>query len=181
MGKVRMVAALTVLAALAAGCGGSDGDAAGGGGGDINIGAWYPLSGPQASSGTPQQVGASVFFKKFNADGGVNGTKVDFITKDNAFDPQQTIQIAREMVARDKVDAIVATNGTATTEATFPYVLDQSKVPIFGTYGGDAGLQEARTTRSMSPSSVPESRESREGLSVAIASMTSSALLPQRR
>ena len=27
-------------------------------------------------------------------------------------------------------------NGTAPTEATFPFVLEQSKVPIFATYGG---------------------------------------------
>ena len=135
MSRTRTLVALTALAALTAGCGSSGGGASGGGD-TIKLGAWYPLSGPQASSGTPQQVGATVFFKKFNADGGVDGKKVKFTTKDNAFDPQQTIQIAREMVSRDKVQAIVATNGTATTEATFPFVLQQNKVPIFGTYGG---------------------------------------------
>ena len=134
MSRTRTLVALTALAALTAGCGSSGG--ASGGSDSIKLGAWYPLSGPQASSGTPQQVGATVFFKKFNADGGVDGKKVKFTTKDNAFDPQQTIQIAREMVSRDKVQAIVATNGTATTEATFPFVLQQNKVPIFGTYGG---------------------------------------------
>ncbi|MFB9315253.1 ABC transporter substrate-binding protein [Nocardioides plantarum] len=123
------------MAALTAACGGggsSDADD------QITLGAWYPLSGPQAASGTPQEVGATVYFKQLNATGGIDGQKVKFITKDNAFDPQQTLQIARDLVARDKVDAIVATNGTATTEATFPFVLDQSKVPIFGTYGGSA-------------------------------------------
>ena len=144
MGKMRALAALTAVAALAAGCGSNGGGS--GGGDSIKLGAWYPLSGLQASSGTPQKVGASVYFDKLNADGGVNGKKVDFITEDNAFDPQQTIQIAREMVSRDQVDAIVATNGTATTEATFPFVLQQNKVPIFGTYGGSAAWYDPPRT-----------------------------------
>ena len=33
-------------------------------------------------------------------------------------------------------------NGTAPTEATFPFVLEQSKVPIFGTYGGSSAWYE---------------------------------------
>jgi branched-chain amino acid transport system substrate-binding protein len=133
MRRTRVATAAAVaLLALVGGCGGggsSDGDT-------IKLGAWYPLSGPQASSGVPQELGARVFWKQLNASGGINGKKVTFIAKDNAFDPQQTIQIARELIGRDKVAAIVTANGTATTEATFPYVLNQSKVPIFGTYGG---------------------------------------------
>jgi ABC-type branched-subunit amino acid transport system substrate-binding protein len=77
-----------------------------------------------------------------NDDGGINGRKVDFITEDNAFDPQQTLQIARKMVSRDGVQAIVTANGTAPTEATFPFVLEQSKVPIFATYGGSNAWYE---------------------------------------
>lgn len=140
MRRTRAAIAAAALLALVAGCGGG-----GGNDGDsdtITLGAWYPLSGPQASSGIPQEVGAQVFWKQLNASGGINGKKVKFVTKDNAFDPQQTIQIARELVGRDKVDAIVTTNGTATTEATFPYVLNQSKVPIFGTYGGSEAWYE---------------------------------------
>lgn len=133
--KLLRAAALAMSATLMlAACGSADGDAAGGD--SIKIGAWFPLSGAQASSGTPQMVGASTFWKRVNADGGINGEKVDFISKDNAFDPQQTLQIAREMVTRDKVDVIANANGTATTEATFPLVLEQNKTPIFGTYGG---------------------------------------------
>ena len=43
------------------------------------------------------------------------------------------------------------------------------------------GLHEVRTISSMSPSSEPVSIESMAGLRLAIASMTSSALLPHRR
>ncbi|GAA4102704.1 ABC transporter substrate-binding protein [Nocardioides kongjuensis] len=134
--KLLRAAALAMSATLMlAACGSADGDSSSGND-SIKIGAWFPLSGAQASSGNPQMVGASTFWKKVNADGGINGEKVDFVYKDNAFDPQQTLQIAREMVTRDKVDVIANANGTATTEATFPLVLEQNKTPIFGTYGG---------------------------------------------
>jgi len=118
------------------GCAGADGS--GGGNGALKIGAWYPLSGPVAASGVPSEAGAAAYFDLLNDNGGINGRKVDFITEDTAFDPQQTLQVARRMVLRDRVQAIVTANGTAATEATFPFVLEQSKVPIFGTYGGSA-------------------------------------------
>lgn len=142
MRRARLIVATLAVAVAAAGCGGGGGNTGSGGGGGssepIKLGAWFPLTGAQAASGIPQKVGASVYWQKFNDAGGANGTKVDFLTKDNAFDPQQTIAIAREFVAQDQVQAIVNANGTAATEATFPFVLQQNKVPIFGTYGGSA-------------------------------------------
>jgi ABC-type branched-subunit amino acid transport system substrate-binding protein len=105
---------------------------------EIKIGAWYPLTGAVAASGVPQHAGADAYFKMINDKGGINGRKVNWIVKDNAFDPQQTVQIARELVGQDKVVAIVAANGTAQGEATFPFVLQQSKVPIFNELGGAA-------------------------------------------
>ena len=87
------VAAASLVVAACAGAGGSDG-----GDGDLKIGAWYPLSGPVAASGVPSEAGARAYFDMLNADGGINGRKVDFISEDNAFDPQQTLQVARRMV-----------------------------------------------------------------------------------
>jgi len=135
MRRVRLAIATAAVSLVLAGCAGADGS---GSDGDLKIGAWYPLSGPVAASGVPSEAGARAYFDMLNDNGGINGTKVDFISEDTAFDPQQTLQVARQMVSRDGVQAIVTANGTAATEATFPFVLDQSKVPIFGTYGGSS-------------------------------------------
>ncbi|MEU4232884.1 ABC transporter substrate-binding protein [Nonomuraea sp. NPDC026600] len=105
---------------------------------EIKIGAWYPLTGPVAASGVPQRAGADAYFKMINDKGGINGRKINWIVKDNAFDPQQTVQIARELIGQDKVVAIVAANGTAQGEASFPFVLQQSKIPILNELGGAA-------------------------------------------
>ena len=136
MRRIRLAITVAAVSLVVAGC--ADANGSGGGKGALKIGAWYPLSGPVAASGVPSEAGASAYFDMLNANGGINGRKVDFITEDTAFDPQQTLQVARRMVSRDKVQAIVTANGTAPTEATFPFVLQQSKVPIFGTYGGSS-------------------------------------------
>src|SRR5262245_15160930 len=125
-----LLAALTLaLSACGSGASGSSSDT-------IKLGAWLPLSGPGAAAGEPQRVGGDVYFKMLNDKGGINGRKVEWVTKDNAYDTQQTVQAARELVGQDRVVAIVDANGTAQTEATFPFVLEQSKVPILNSYGG---------------------------------------------
>jgi ABC-type branched-subunit amino acid transport system substrate-binding protein len=128
-----MISLLAVLVLTLSACGSESG---GSSSGTIKLGAWLPLSGPGAAAGEPQRVGGDVYFKMLNDQGGINGRKVEWITKDNAYDTQQTVQAARELIGQDRVVAIVNANGTAQTEASFPFVLQQSKVPILNTYGG---------------------------------------------
>ncbi|MEV8409712.1 ABC transporter substrate-binding protein, partial [Streptomyces niveus] len=126
-----LIAALTAtLAVLASACDIGGPAAAAGNDKVIRIGAWYPLTGPLASFGIPERAGADAYFKSVNARGGINGRKIDWIVKDNANDPQQTVQIARRLVDQEGVVAIVAANGTSQSQATFPFVLEQSKVPV---------------------------------------------------
>ncbi|MCX4641311.1 ABC transporter substrate-binding protein [Streptomyces sp. NBC_01446] len=135
------IAALAAMLALTANACGTKSPSAG----DdkiIKIGAWYPLTGPLASFGIPERAGADAYFKSVNARGGINGRTIDWVVKDNANDPQQTVQIARRLVDQDGVVAIVATNGTSQTQATFPFVLEQKKVPVLNTLGGDASWYE---------------------------------------
>ncbi|MGW5861127.1 ABC transporter substrate-binding protein [Streptomyces sp. NPDC055239] len=136
-----LIAALAAMLALVANACSTGGPSAGG---DkvIKIGAWFPLTGPLASFGIPERAGADAYFKSVNARGGINGRKIDWVVKDNANDPQQTVQIARRLVDQEGVVAIVATNGTSQTQATFPFVLQQSKVPVLNTLGGDASWYE---------------------------------------
>jgi branched-chain amino acid transport system substrate-binding protein len=132
-----LVPLLAVLALAVSACGGSTGSGGSGDdGGPITIGAWIPLSGPQAASGIPQAAGARAYFDRLNESGGINGRQVEWIVKDNAYDPQQTVQAARQLVGQDGVVAIVNANGVAPSEAAFPFVLEQSKVPVVNHYGG---------------------------------------------
>jgi len=135
----RLAAGIVLLVTSAACAGGGGGNtAAAGDSGPIKIGGWLPLTGALANVGVPQKAGVEAFFGQLNASGGIKGRKVEWQGLDNAFDPQQTIEVARQLIARDKVVAVVGDNGTAQSAAAFPFVLDQSKVPILGPYAGVA-------------------------------------------
>lgn len=139
-------AVLAVVALTVNACAGQDSTGAGGSSSGIHIGAWLPLTGATASYGVPEKAGADAYFKMINAQGGINGRKVTWTVKDNAADPQQTVQIARELVGQDKVVAIVNANGTSQAEAAFPFVLNQSKVPVLNEVGGsEAWYKPPRT------------------------------------
>ena len=128
------LACVAVLAVSA--CSSSSGSSGSGGNSStIKLGAWLPLSGVYASVGLPQQAGFDAWVKETNDKGGINGRKIDWQVKDNQFDPQQTIAVARTMV-QNGVQAFVAANGTSQGQAAFPFVLNQSKVPIVFEYGG---------------------------------------------
>ncbi|MEV6586657.1 ABC transporter substrate-binding protein [Streptomyces acidicola] len=137
-----LIAAAAVLLALVASACGTGGPSAAGDDKVIKIGAWIPLTGALASFGIPERAGADAYFKSVNASGGINGRKIDWIVKDSAYDPQQTVQVARRLVDQDGVVAIVAANGTSQSQATFPFVLEQRKVPVLMPLGGDASWYE---------------------------------------
>lgn len=127
---------LTLIATAGCGAQSDAGSGSGAEGDTVKVGAWVTTSGPIAVSGVPQMAGTKAYFDMVNAGDGCGGRKVEWVTKDNAYDPQQTLQIARELTQRDRVDAIVSSYGTAPTEATFPLVLEQAKTPLIATAGG---------------------------------------------
>jgi len=136
----RWMAVLAVAAVLtAAGCGGSDGDSGGSGGGSagdstgvtatsVKIGAHYPLTGPAAPGYSKIGPAAKAFYDYVNDNGGVNGRKIDFVYKDDAYNPANTVQVTRQLVLQDKIFAMVGGLGTPTHTKVVDF-LNQSKVP----------------------------------------------------
>lgn len=94
---------------------------------EIKIGGIYPFSGPAAAYGTIGKA-AEAYFKMVNEQGGINGRKITFITKDDAYSPDKTVQAVRELVEQEKVLFIFNTLGTPPNTAIWDY-LNQQKVP----------------------------------------------------
>jgi branched-chain amino acid transport system substrate-binding protein len=94
---------------------------------EIKIGGIYPFSGPVAAYGT---IGKTVeaYFKMVNEQGGINGRKITFITKDDQYSPDKTVQAARELVEQEKVLFIFNPLGTPPNSAIWDY-MNQQKVP----------------------------------------------------
>ncbi len=69
---------------------------------EIKIGNIMPYSGPASSYGVIGKT-EEAFFKMINAEGGINGRKINFITYDDAYSPPKAIEQARKLVESDEV------------------------------------------------------------------------------
>lgn len=100
----------------------------------IKIGQTMPYSGPVSSIGT---IGRAMvaYFAKVNAEGGINGRKIDLISLDDGYSPPKTVEQTRRLVEQDQVLLIFGTLGTAPNAAIRKY-LNGRKVPqLFVTSG----------------------------------------------
>jgi len=93
----------------------------------VLLGGTVPLTGEAAAFGTVGP-GAKAYFDYVNAQGGVNGRKIEYRYSDDAYNPAQTVQLTRRLVEQDRVFAIFNSVGTANNLAVRDY-LNAQKVP----------------------------------------------------
>ncbi|MCK1511272.1 ABC transporter substrate-binding protein [Bradyrhizobium sp. 190] len=122
----RSAAAALMLAAMAAPAFGQ-GQAAAPGANEIRIGNTMPYTGPASAYGVIGKVMAA-YFDKVNAEGGIRGRKINFISYDDAYNPTKTMEATRKLVEEDNVLFILASLGTNTSQAVHPY-LNSKKIP----------------------------------------------------
>jgi branched-chain amino acid transport system substrate-binding protein len=122
----------------------------------IVIGGTVPITGPAALFGSVGR-GADAYFKYVNAHGGVNGRKIKYVYRDDAYDPSKTVQLTRELVENDKVFAIFSTIGTDNTIATTDY-LNAAKVPQLFAGTGAARVGDAAKTHPWTMGYLPSFR-----------------------
>ena len=94
---------------------------------EIVIGSWGPMTGPAALWGNIIK-GMDAYFKMVNDEGGINGRNINFVFKDDAYDPSRTVPAVRELVQRDEVFAVSGGIGTATNMAVVNF-LEENKIP----------------------------------------------------
>jgi branched-chain amino acid transport system substrate-binding protein len=94
---------------------------------EIKIGGISPYSGPASAYGA---IGKAIdaYFKKVNAEGGINGRQVRFISVDDGYNPARTVEQARKLVEQEEVLLLFNTLGTPPNTAIHKY-MNQKKVP----------------------------------------------------
>jgi branched-chain amino acid transport system substrate-binding protein len=122
----------------------------------IVIGGTVPITGPAALFGSVGR-GADAYFKYVNAQGGVNGRKITYIYRDDAYDPSKTVALTRELVENDKVFAVFSPIGTDNTIATTDY-LNAAKVPQLFAGTGAARVGDAYKTHPWTMGYLPSFR-----------------------
>jgi branched-chain amino acid transport system substrate-binding protein len=94
---------------------------------EIKIGNIMPYSGPASAYGVIGSTEAA-YFKKINAEGGINGRKINYISYDDAYSPPKTVEQARKLVESDEVLFIFNPLGTPPNSAIQKY-MNSKKVP----------------------------------------------------
>jgi branched-chain amino acid transport system substrate-binding protein len=94
---------------------------------EIKIGNTNPYSGPASAYGL---IGKTIdaYFKKVNAEGGINGRKVTFISYDDGYSPPKAVEQVRKLVESDEVLLVFQPLGTPSNTAIQKY-MNSKKVP----------------------------------------------------
>ena len=81
----------------------------------IKIGSTLAVTGPASFLGDPEKKTLQIYVDEINANGGVNGQKLELVVYDDAANPNSARTFATRMVEQDKIVAMV---GGSTTGAT---------------------------------------------------------------
>ncbi len=136
----RAVAAVAGATVLLAACGGgSDTGSSGSSGGSsadqpgltsssIKIGTHMPLTGVAAPGYSEIPVGAKAYFDYLNDQGGINGRTIEYLVRDDGYNPTNTTNVTNQLVLQDKVFSMIQGLGTPTHSAVLDF-LDENDVP----------------------------------------------------
>jgi ABC-type branched-subunit amino acid transport system substrate-binding protein len=94
---------------------------------EIKIGNIMPYSGPASAWSVIGRTEAA-YFRKINAEGGINGRRINFISYDDAYSPPKAVEQARRLVESDEVLLIFGPLGTPSNTAIQRY-MNTKKVP----------------------------------------------------
>jgi branched-chain amino acid transport system substrate-binding protein len=79
----------------------------------IKIGLIDPYSGAAAAFAKPALVSWHMVADEFNAKGGLNGRKIEIITRDSKFKADEAVAHARELILKERVDFIAGTTSSS--------------------------------------------------------------------
>jgi branched-chain amino acid transport system substrate-binding protein len=101
---------------------------------DFTIGVVNPLTGFGADLGICAQQSLECVVDELNKAGGINGSQIRFVFRDDESNPQKGVAAVQELLQRHNVDVIVGANLTNIAVAVAP-IINQAKVPfiLFGT------------------------------------------------
>lgn len=86
---------------------------------EVVIGGHHDLSGIFAAFSVPAVTAANLYFEEVNANGGVHGRKIRYVTEDHGYQAPKAVQAVNKLINRDKVFAMLLSLGTPMNIAAF--------------------------------------------------------------
>jgi len=88
----------------------------------IRIGWLSSLTGPLSSAAIAENQGVQFAVEEINKAGGVNGRKLELVTRDTAGDPTKAVNLAKQLAFTEKVHFIIGPVNSGESLATVPIV-----------------------------------------------------------
>ncbi|KAB2919400.1 MAG: ABC transporter substrate-binding protein [Hyphomicrobiaceae bacterium] len=130
--RVALAAAAAILAGAAALMPASAADKK-----PFKIGLLLSLSGPAAPFGIPERDAVKALTDKLNAEGGVNGRKVELVVYDDATNPTEAARGMRQLTQQGGVVAVIGSTIGSGTLAAAP-IAAKASIPVLAPNGTDA-------------------------------------------
>ncbi|WP_181410690.1 ABC transporter substrate-binding protein [Nocardioides humi] len=118
----------------------------------IKLGSTMPLSGQLASVGQ-NRAGVEALVESVNAEGGIDGKKLELTVLDDKGDPARAVSNVQRLISQEDVDALIAVTTTPVNLAIGEFAVEQC-VPNLFALTGDARFTAAQF-KGMIPASDP--------------------------
>jgi ABC-type branched-subunit amino acid transport system substrate-binding protein len=103
----------------------------------LRVGMASALSGPAAGLGWQLRAGATAYFDKVNAAGGVHGKRLELVSVDDGYDPGRSVTATRELLDKYKVFTLFGFVGTPTSAAVIPIAAKEGVPYLFPFTGAE--------------------------------------------
>ncbi len=118
----------------------------------VKLGITVPMTGIAAPGYSKVAPAAKAYFDYVNANGGINGRKIQLVIEDDRYLPQEAVIKTNKLILRDKVFAIVGALGTANNLAVNSRVrLGARGVPSLFVNTGFSGFADKRKYPTLFP------------------------------
>ena len=127
--RISLILAILASAAVLAGCSKSTDSGTAAADATIKIGEFASLTGKEATFGQSSHKGTQLAIDELNAAGGVLGKQIEFIYEDNRSTPGESATIAKKLITRDKVVALLGEVASGRSLEAAP-IAQANKVPM---------------------------------------------------
>jgi ABC-type branched-subunit amino acid transport system substrate-binding protein len=101
----------------------------------ILVGQSAAFTGPAAQLGIQMRDGAKLWFDQVNAQGGVNGRRIELKSRDDKYESKLAAENTKKLIEEDRVFLLFAYVGTPTSQASLP-IFTEARVPFVAPFTG---------------------------------------------
>lgn len=100
----------------------------------IQIGSFLSVTGPASFLGEPELRTLQMYVEEINAQGGVNGKKLELVHYDTGGGTKEAVNFVKRLIKRDNVDVIVGGTSSGESLAVIPDV-EEAQIPFISLAG----------------------------------------------